>query len=96
MGLSLENIFLDIVAYVYSHPPPRHSSGGFRFSFFGGKVRAARRRLLILARRETPRRCIFDLSSHVREFDKTVLECGVEVLDSGFFVSGTWILDSNR
>ena len=54
------------------------------------------RRLLILALREPPRRCIFDLSSHVREFDKTVLECGVEVLDSGFFVSGTWILDCNR
>ena len=62
----------------------------------GGRVRAARPRLLISALRETPRRCIFDLSSHVREFDKTVLECGFEALDSGFFVSGTWILDSNR
>ena len=96
MGLSLENFFSGYCSLRVVAPSPRHSSGGFRFSFVGGRVRAARRRLLILALRETPRRCIFDLSSHVREFDKTVLECGVEVLDSGFFVSGTWILDCNR
>ena len=57
---------------------------------------AARNRLWILGLRvrlrETPRLCKFDFSTHAREFDKTVLDSGFEVLDSGFFVSGTfWI-----
>ena len=39
--------------------------------------------------------CVNKGSPHVRE-SKTVLDSGFHAVDSRFFVSGTWVLDSNR